>query len=207
MKRIKLAIIITCILCTMVLLPVSANDYDPKNRYSIYTMKGEIYTKYNGSKLSMIACPGSLVYASARTFDRLLHTNVGTSYLDVYSCFGNDSENESLTLGFNVNEDYWNVRDDIITLKAKVVSHINYINSIGGVMTGYEFGYESMNKYDPYVNISWNVGDEHHYARFENAIGHRTPIGYYDLMYKDGSLVQEDIPYMNETFSVPWENV
>ncbi len=202
-KIISMATII-CVLYTMIISPVSADEYEPRNGYYIYTMEGEVYTQWTPSELGMISAPGSLVYASSQAFNQLLYTNVGTSYKDVYSCFGNYGGNESLTLGFNILDDYTWATDAETPLRAKVASHINYISAIGGVMTGYAFGWDTSG---PYVNISWDIGGEHHYARFENALGYRPAIGYYDLMYKDGSSVQSDIAYMNETFRVPWESV
>ncbi len=200
-----------CVFFLIFTITVCANsaiyaNYDPEPGFRIYTADGGIYTDSDDVRLSAAGGSGAKVYARYNQFNKVLKSeNVlwDDSIGEFYSCYGNDSSNETLTLGFisGIDTDM----SDIQKLKYQVSKQINYIISVGGVMTGYSF--ESAGSLpDRYaLNISWDIGEEHHYARFESEPYSPACMGYYDLCYSESGIVQYDIPYMNEHFGVAYD--
>ena len=171
----------------------------PESGFRIYTANGDIYTDSNNSRLSAAGGAGTKVYARYNLFNKTIlsdHYDWG-DVEEFYSCYGSDNSDETLTLGF-INDSAYLGKSDIQRLSYQVSKQINYINSIGGMMTGYSFE-SSGSIFERYaLNISWNVGIEHHYARFESEVSSPMFVGYYDLCYSDLGIAQYDIPYMNE---------
>lgn len=181
---------------------VSAAD-----RYNYYNTAGDILAA-DATHPSAIFLPGAIVYADADIFTTL--TAKRDDYLNGfngYSCFGGYGRAETLTLGVIDKGGDRSLDSDF--LENYVYSHIRYINSIGGNMTGYKLitAYDNYEKkyYTAAVNISWDADGMHHYARFEPDTRFRAVIGYYDLAFPTFSSVWKDIPYMNEHFSVAFE--
>lgn len=196
MKRYISFILLICMLISFSSLNVSANEL--KIGYKVYTSRGDIYNNPNTNQLSAITCPGAVVYASEEYFNKIVRKGTrGGSF----TCYGKDESLDTLTLGcgsIDMN------KTKLERIQYQVQSQINYVNDIGGIVTGYTI--EDGSSECPALNISWVVGEYNHYARFEMDRYSYTVIGYYDLMYTDDSLVQYDIPYMNESFSVSCES-
>ncbi len=180
---------------------------DPEPGFRIYTATGGIYTDDETERMNIGSASGASVYARYNQFNKLLKAEEivwDYSLREFYSCFGSDDSDETLTLGETFNYDYSGM-SDIQKLKHQVSKQINYINSIGGTMTGYRIE-SSGSIFERYaLNISWDVGGEHHYARFESDNASLVCIGYYDLCYSESGIVQYDIPYMNEHFGAVYD--
>ncbi len=202
MKRLIYAVCAALIFAAQLCAPVSA-----AGRYNYYNTAGDRLAE-DAMHPSAIFLPGATVYADADVFTTLTakHDDYPNGF-NGYSCFGGDGRVETLTLGVIDNGGDRRLNSDF--LENYVYSHIRYIKSIGGTMTGYKLitDYDNYEKvyYTAAVNISWDADGIHHYARFEPDTSFRTVIGYYDLAFPTGSSVRNDIPYMNERFSVAFE--
>ncbi len=177
-----------------------------KDGYQIYTKWGDIFTYYDPAEFgSALLCTGANVQANEEYFKKVLSSDTKNfSVLEspsrgyIYSVYGSGEYPDTLTLGMKFGFDRW---DQIYKLKRQVDSQIKYIEASGGVMTGYTI----QDGYTASLDISWDIGGKHHYARFECSIGYSGAVGYYDLEYTDSSSNQHDIGIMNESFGVSYE--
>lgn len=200
---------ILVIILTVLMILGSGNTIYAASNYYVYTSSGimeSVSAAKNDSLLSALACPGAVVQADRSVFSKLLSKSEGIPYNE-YVCYGSDNSPETLTLGI-VDNDYRQLSSSRQMLQNCVNRQVAYIESIGGVMTGYAVVTDNNANYSIYneaLNISWDVGQMHHYARFELVKYNATGIGYYDLMYTSDSFVQNDISAMNESFYVLYE--
>lgn len=179
---------------------------DVKDGYKIYTQWGDIYSYYDPAEFgSALLCTGANVQANNGYFRKILlsdtknfsiQTSPSSGY--IYTVYGSDEYPDTLTLGMNFGFDG---RDQIYKLKQQVNSQIKYIEALGGVMTGYTI----RDGYIASLDISWDIGNEHHYAGFECPIGYTGAVVYYDLKYTDSSLPKHDIEIMKESFGGSYE--
>lgn len=169
-----------------------------------YTSKGVVY---NASLYSLHEL--SNIKISKEAFPNIIVQ--GESPL--YTVYGNSINSDTLTIGQTDTPLPWNYSLDWEDscreqLKAALHNHINYIESVGGVMTGYaeqnpsrsDIGFNIIGFSYSYV-ISWDMGDKHHYAKFYLSNG--SYIGYYDLEFSDGSDSEKYIPQLNESL-ISW---
>lgn len=168
-------------------------------RYTYFSAAGRMSNKLGDVVLSSHAATGGVVLADASLFNKIISSSNMVKYNE-YTCYGSDNSPETLTLGVARN-DFTNPSYRQC-LQICVNNQIAYIQSIGGIMTGYTFESDGGRLNGEALNISWDVGETHHFARFELSEYNRIAVGYYDLMYTSNSTVQNDIPYMNNSFIV-----
>lgn len=169
-----------------------------------YTSRG-VYVPVGapGSDFIAMDCMGAIVEADFDMFN-FCSVHAGVEGEDEYACYAGNNTPETLTLGFKSLYEIgggYNLEPGMEALQLVVADQISYVKHIGGVMTGYSFDDNGIGR--EAVNISWNIGTMHHYARFEFEGGGGHSIGYYDLMYTDSSDV--DIAAMNNSFCVAYE--
>ena len=193
---------IIAILCAMV-IAFNFTCVCAAERYTYFSAAGRMSNKLEDVTLSSHAAPGGIIKADASLFNKIISSSNIIKYNE-YTCYGSDYSPETLTLGVARN-DFTNPSYRQC-LQICVNNQIAYIQSIGGVMTGYSFESDGGGTGGEALNISWDVGASHHFARFELAMYNRIAVGYYDLMYTSSSTVQNDIPYMNNSFVVRYED-
>ena len=194
--------LLSCILILSA-FAISAQSAMAYDEY-VYTSNGIIEpystTDYD-VRLSSIASPGAIVHSDGDIFDTTITTYFQRLSEMYYACYGSSSCGDTLTVAA---EPYVNFEgSEKQTIQKRVLNQINYINGIGGNMTGYTI---NSDKYDNYtLNISWDIDDVHHYAHFLYRRSYSV-IGYYDLMYSDQSNSQYLIGDMNNKFSIAYED-
>lgn len=181
MKKIILMIMIMVAITSNA---VSAAEYWKYSTSGLMTSERELEHSYGWSS---IFDPGAMVYADRSIFDKKEVTVMNYPVAE-YSVYSSTTGPETLTLG--IVESNSNI-DNV------VMNHINYIERIGGRMTGYSVDGDGV--YNRCINISWDAAGMHHYARFEYELS-PARVGYYDLMFTDYRSF--DIGLMNSSFSV-----
>lgn len=182
----KLRVISIMLLCVILSMQTAwaSGEY-------IYTSKGIYYKKtydlcynFTSVKIPIEAFPKQIAQSG----------DYGSFTGQAYTVYKNPHINDTLTIG--------EIYDFTYSLSNVVHNHIKYIQSIGGVMTGYA---EQNNGYlgpwnEGYV-ISWDIGDKHHYAKF---CGSNNPcgFGYYDLEFSNRSESEEYILQLNNTLGL-----
>ncbi len=131
------------------------------------------------------------------------YSSTYAEYASCYTVYGNSINNDTLTIGQTDRILNWSALP-FEELKAVLHNHIKYIESIGGVMTGYAKHNADRwsGEFEHGYVISWDVGDRHHYAKFCISNSY---IGYYDLEFSDGSDSEKYIPQLNDSlFLISW---
>lgn len=166
----------------MICAPAAALAYDVK-----YTSDGRLVNA------DVLYYDHAFVTIDSSLFENLIRHDDG--YDHEYACYGSGAHSMTLTLGrayYTKGNDY-NER-----IREYTQDQIRYINSIGGVMTGYTYEYDS---FYPKLRISWNVGSEHHYACMKTGVN-PFYLGYYDLKYTDNDNPSELINRFNDTIHI-----
>ena len=191
--------VISAILCAGMLMSVTS-AYAQEYVYTSSGIKRPFYgdnDSYDG--LTALSLPGATVECKDMAFSKRI--KLYDAPFNSYSIFGNSDNADTLTLGIiEVTNLEWTNRKKI---QDCVYKQINYIKSVGGIMTGYSIIDLGWDNYA--LNISWDANNAHHFARFELGMG-RDVVGYYDYMFMESNNISDSrINYMNNTFRVVYE--
>ena len=197
----KFILIFSALVMLLSTATVNAEEY-------VYTSSGLTKEMTDGdfSGLSAMECPGAIVYADGNLFDQKIAQSLPLANED-YTVYKNSNSEETITLGmFYVGIDQMSGWDFNSAIDACVYRQIDYIEHIGGKMTGYTIEKSNYDTGRKVLNISWDIAGYHHYARFANETGNIHTVGYYDYMFTDNTPdVSEKIEKFNCSFGVAYE--